>query len=51
VAASGRNSSEAWVKGSIAGQENLPGGEVELLRGLAGAGVQRGGRSTVEQGA
>jgi hypothetical protein len=27
----------------------LPGAEVELMRGLAGAGVQRSGRSTVEQ--
>jgi hypothetical protein len=33
------------------GLGKLPGTEVELLRGLAGAGVQRGGRSTVRQGA
>jgi hypothetical protein len=29
----------------------LPGAEVELMRALAGAGVQQGGRPTVEQGA
>jgi hypothetical protein len=51
AAASGRNSGEARVGCSIAGLEKLPGGEAELLRGLAGAGVQRDGRSTVEQGA
>jgi hypothetical protein len=48
VAASGRNSGEARVGGSIAGLEKLPGGEVELLRGLDGAGVHRGGVATAE---
>jgi hypothetical protein len=51
AAAFGGNSGEARVRGSIAGLPKLPGGEAELLRGLAGAVVQRGGRSTVEQGA
>jgi hypothetical protein len=51
AAASGSNSGEARVGGSIVGLEKLPGGEAELLRGLPGAGVQQGGRSTVEQGA
>jgi hypothetical protein len=48
IAAFGRNSSEARVGGSIAGLEKLPGGEAELLRGLAGAGVQRGGEATTK---
>jgi hypothetical protein len=51
AAASGRNSGEARVGGSIVGLEKLPSGESELLRGLARARVQRGGRSMVEQGA
>jgi hypothetical protein len=51
AAASGRNSGEARVGGSIAGLEKLPGGEAELLRGLAGAEVQRNCRTTAEQGA
>jgi hypothetical protein len=51
AAASGRNCGEVRVGGSIAGLEKLPGGEAELLRGLAGAEVQRNCQTMAEQGA
>jgi hypothetical protein len=41
------------ARAGVAGGElgELPGGEVKLMRALAGSGAQQGGRSMVEQGA
>jgi hypothetical protein len=49
VVASGSIPAATRVGVTVAGLEKFPGGEAELLRGLAGARGQREGRSTVEQ--